>query len=145
MGKAPKNPTAGDVLAAGGIVWRRVGRARRIAVVHRPAYDDWSLPKGKLDPGETLLDAAVREVLEETGCAARPVGFLGALTYPVSGGQKYVLWWAMAFEAEVQTPAEGEIGALRWLTVTEALRLLTYDDERALLRRARRTASLAAP
>ena len=116
-----------------------------IVVVHRPHRQDWSLPKGKLDPGETLLDAAVREVLEETGCAARPVGFLGALTYPVSGGQKYVLWWAMAFEAEVQTPAEGEIGALRWLTVTEALRLLTYEDERNLLRRARRTASLAAP
>ena len=51
MGKASKNPTAGDVLAAGGVVWRRVGRARRIAVVHRPTYDDWSLPKGKLDPG----------------------------------------------------------------------------------------------
>ncbi len=125
MGKAPRAPTGGDVLAAGGIVWRRVARSRCVAVVHRPAYNDWSLPKGKLDPGETLLEAAVREVREETGCAARPVRFLGALTYPVSEGQKYVLWWAMAFEAEVQAPAEREIGALRWLTVTEALRLLT--------------------
>ena len=145
MSRAPKEPIGGDVLAAGGIVWRRVARSRCVAVVHRPAYDDWSLPKGKLDRGETFLEAAVREVCEETGCVARPVGFLGALTYPVVGGQKYVLWWAMAFEAEVQASADGEIGAVRWLTVTEALRLLTYDDERSLLRRARRTASLAAP
>jgi 8-oxo-dGTP diphosphatase len=123
-----------DRLCAGGVVWRGDGRARRLAVVHRPAYDDWSLPKGHLDPGETFLDAAVREVREETGCTARPIELLTATTYPVGDRQKYVLWWSMAFEAEVHGPAEGEISEVRWLTVAEATRSLSYESEREVLR-----------
>ena len=141
IGKRAAAASRPDRLCAGGVVWRGRGRARRLAVVHRPAYDDWSLPKGHLDAGETFLDAAVREVREETGCVARPIELLTATTYPVNGRQKYVLWWSMAFEAEVQAPAEGEIGEVRWLTVTEARRSLSYESEREVLQLARRRAS----
>jgi len=59
------------ILAAGGLVWRNSPRGREIALVHRPKYDDWTLPKGKLDPGESWQDGAVREVEEETGFDVR--------------------------------------------------------------------------
>ena len=79
-----------EVKAAGGVV-RRDGR---IAVVHRPRYDDWSLPKGKLDLGEHPLLGALREIEEETGFTARPGRRLGSLRYAVPEGPKRVRYWA---------------------------------------------------
>jgi 8-oxo-dGTP diphosphatase len=106
-----------------------------VAVVHRPRYDDWSLPKGKLDDGEDHEEAALREVNEETGFTARLGAPAGTTEYTDSKGRtKVVRYWEMqpvsgAFERGT------EVDELRWLSVPEALRLLTYDHDRELLKR----------
>ena len=86
------------VLAAGAVLWRPARRSGsdeiEVGLVHRPKYDDWSLPKGKLDPGEHLVACAVREVLEETGHAVRLGAPLGVQRYPVQGLPKEVRYWA---------------------------------------------------
>src|SRR5689334_16387231 len=79
----------GDVLAAGAVVLRK----GRVLLVHRPRYDDWSFPKGKLDPGETLPAAAVREVAEETGLDVRLGPPLTQQRYPTGGRMKSVSYW----------------------------------------------------
>jgi 8-oxo-dGTP diphosphatase len=91
------DPEAAEVKASGGVVWRRApGGAPEVVVVHRPRYDDWSLPKGKLDAGETWEEAALREVEEEVGLRCR----LGAELPPVryrdnKGREKAVRYWLM--------------------------------------------------
>jgi 8-oxo-dGTP diphosphatase len=121
-----------QVQAAGGLVVRDDGR---LAVIHRPRYDDWSLPKGKLDPGESFEAGAVREVLEETGVRARIVAELDSTRYPDRKGRdKLVRWYRMALDGE---PAgfspNAEVDELRWVTPDEARALLTYDHDRALV------------
>jgi 8-oxo-dGTP diphosphatase len=121
-----------EVHAAGGLVVRDDGR---LAVIHRPRYDDWSLPKGKLDPGESFEDAARREVEEETGVRARIVGELRPARYVDNKGRdKLVRWYRMELDGE---PAafvpNDEVDELRWVTPAEALALLRYDHDRALL------------
>ena len=121
-----------EVQAAGGLVVRDDGR---VAVIHRPRYDDWSLPKGKLDPGESFEDAARREVEEETGVRARIVGELRPARYVDNKGRdKLVRWYRMELDGE---PAafvpNDEVDELRWVTPDEALALLRYDHDRALL------------
>jgi 8-oxo-dGTP diphosphatase len=121
-----------EVLAAGGVVVRDDGR---IAVIHRPRYDDWSLPKGKLDPGESFEDGAVREVLEETGVRGRIVGELDATSYvDRKGRDKLVRWYRMEFDGDPADFAPNdEVDELRWLTPGEAEKLLSYDHDRALV------------
>jgi 8-oxo-dGTP diphosphatase len=119
------------VFAAGGLLWRD----DRLAVVHRPRYDDWSLPKGKLEPGELLPETAVREVEEETGFAVRREGFAGRYQYEVGDGPKTVCVWRMHAVTERGRP-DDEVDELAWLRVDEALDRLTYALERDLLRRA---------
>jgi 8-oxo-dGTP pyrophosphatase MutT (NUDIX family) len=116
--------------AAGGVVRRADGR---IAVVHRPRYDDWSLPKGKLDDGETFEDAALREVEEETGIRAALGAELPAMRYHVRGRPKVVRWWTMTVVDEGGFVPSDEVDELRWVTRAEAVELLTYDHDRALL------------
>jgi 8-oxo-dGTP diphosphatase len=123
------------VFAAGGLLWR--DDSDTLAVVHRPRYDDWSLPKGKLEPGELLPETAVREVEEETGFAVRCEGFAGRYQYEVGAGPKTVFVWHMRALAE-RAPPDDEVDELAWLGVDEALARLTYDLERDLLRRAMR-------
>ena len=84
------------VLAAGAVLWRPSddASAPEVAVIHRPRYDDWSLPKGKVDPGETEPVTAVREVHEETGYSAHLGRRLAAVSYPVEQGIKKVRYWA---------------------------------------------------
>lgn len=118
--------------AAGGVVVRD----GQVALVHRPRYDDWTLPKGKLDPGESFEDAAVREVEEETGLRARLVRQLPATTYEVNGRPKVVRYWLMEVEDEGPFLANDETDELRWVAPDEALRLLTYDRDRDVLRAA---------
>lgn len=125
----------GQVRAAGGVVRRPgPGGLAEITVVHRPRYDDWSWPKGKLDEDESYEEAALREVEEETGLVCRLVRPYGWTAYlDRKGREKIVRYWLME-------PADGtfrpsaEVDELRWLTVEEALRLLTYERDRALLR-----------
>ena len=122
-----------EVLAAGGVVVRDDGR---VAVIHRPRYDDWSLPKGKLDPGESFEDGAVREVLEETGVRGRIVSELEPTSYvDRKGRDKLVRWYRMALDGDPSEFAPNdEVDELRWLTPDEALALLVYDHDRALVR-----------
>jgi 8-oxo-(d)GTP phosphatase len=125
---------AGDVIAAaGGAVWRRtVDGGVETAVVHRPRYDDWSLPKGKHDEGESLLETAVREVAEETGLSV-VVGRRSLRTeYAVEAGTKRVDYWLMeAVGGEFE--AGDETDELRWLPVDEAAALVTHDHDRGVL------------
>jgi 8-oxo-dGTP diphosphatase len=122
-----------EVLAAGGVVVRDDGR---VAVIHRPRYDDWSLPKGKLDPGESFEDGAVREVLEETGVRGRILVELEPTSYvDRKGRDKLVRWYRMELDAEPSEFAPNdEVDELRWLTPAEAGALLSYDHDRALVR-----------
>jgi 8-oxo-dGTP diphosphatase len=122
------------VEAAGGVVVRHGEGGPKVALVHRPKYNDWSHPKGKLDPGETFEQAAVREVLEETGMRCRPVRELGESHYEDRNGRpKVVRWWLMEVEDAGQFEPGREVDALRWVSPGKARELLTYERDRELL------------
>ena len=121
------------VLAAGGVVWRRGPQGVEILLVHRPRYDDWSLPKGKLKPGEDAADGAVREVAEETGLETELGAELATSRYrDAQGRPKVVRYWAM-------TPLGGEfepnheVDAIQWVAVGEAPAVLTYQRDAEVL------------
>jgi 8-oxo-dGTP diphosphatase len=128
-----------DVRAAGGVVVRREGIGRgRVAVIHRPKYMDWSLPKGKLEPGEEWLEAALREVEEEIGWRCEPLGELPPVTYrDRKQRRKLVRYWLMR-PLEGGFEPHGEVDELRWLTGRESRELLTYEHDRDLVGRALR-------
>jgi 8-oxo-dGTP diphosphatase len=128
---------SGDVVrAAGGLVWRRGGGdLLELVLVHRPASDDWSFPKGKLDEGETEEAAAVREVEEETGLRCRLARDLGTISYQDSRGRpKTVRYWEMRPIGGALGPA-GEIDDARWVSLDAANAMLTYARDRRLLTR----------
>jgi 8-oxo-dGTP diphosphatase len=121
------------VRAAGGVILHE-GRA---AIVHRPKYDDWSLPKGKLEAEETWEAAARREVLEETGIPCRLVAEVGSARYLDRHGRpKTVRYWAMEPEGSVAFRANKEVDELRWATADEAAGLLTHPRDCEIVRRA---------
>jgi 8-oxo-dGTP diphosphatase len=112
-----------------------------VAVVHRPRYDDWSLPKGKLDAGESWESAALREVEEETGLRGELQGELPAARYrDRKGRRKLVRWWLMRPLGGEFTPSD-EVDELRWVSPSEAAEVLDYDHDRALVRAALRELS----
>jgi 8-oxo-dGTP diphosphatase len=120
--------------AAGGIVTRERHGAREILVVHRPRYDDWSLPKGKLEPGETPADAAVREVEEETGARCVLGRALGTTRYvDRKGRDKIVYWWMMTVAGTRSFVPNDEVDEIRWISEGDGPELLTYDLDRRLL------------
>ena len=120
------------IRAAGGLLWRRGRRGYEIAVIRRERYQDWTLPKGKLDPGETWEVAAVREVREETGFKAKLLGFAGAVSYATLKGPKVVRYWHME---PVGKPGalEKEVAEVVWMTIENARKQMDYDLERAIL------------
>jgi 8-oxo-dGTP diphosphatase len=119
-----------EVLAAGGVIVSD----GKVAVVHRPRYDDWSLPKGKLEPGEGFEEAAVREIEEETGARARVMRELESDRYTDNKGRpKLVRWYLMDVEDRGEFEPDDEVDELRWLEPEEARRLVSYDHDRALL------------
>jgi 8-oxo-dGTP diphosphatase len=120
------------VEAAGGVVLHN----GRVALVHRPKYDDWTLPKGKLDPDETFEEAALREVWEETGLRARLERELPSTTYTVRGRPKRVRYWLMSVESDPGFEPNDEVDELRWLSPAEAAQLLTYDRDNEVLQSA---------
>ncbi len=119
-------------------MWRLEDGEVRVAVVHRPRYDDWTLPKGKLDEGEDELGAAVREIREETGARVEVGHDLGAVDYVVSKDgrtrPKRVRYWALRWVDGSFRPGE-EVDELRWLPVADAAGVLTYARDRQVLTR----------
>ena len=119
--------------AAGGVLWREDGPQVLVAVVHRPRYDDWSLPKGKLLPGEHPVVGAVREVAEETGARVELGRRLPSVEYPFGDGAiKRVSYWAMRYR-DGEHAAGDEVDRLRWATVAEATQQLSYPADRGVL------------
>ena len=116
--------------AAGGVVVRD----GRVLLVHRPRYDDWTFPKGKLDPGESFEEAAVREVEEETGLRCTLGDELASTRYDVGGRPKLVRYWLMTPESEAAFEENDETDDMRWLTPEEAGSFLSYARDRELLR-----------
>jgi 8-oxo-(d)GTP phosphatase len=128
--------TGGVVEAAGGVVWRGSGGDVEVVLVHRPAYDDWSIPKGKLRRGEHPLVGAVREVQEETGHAVRLGPPLGETAYELPDGRgKRVRYWSMRAHGDAGAlQPDGEVDDLRWLPPDEALTWLQPRREQPVLR-----------
>ena len=130
------DPDAAEVKASGGVVRRHDGDGLKVALVHRPRYDDWSFPKGKLDKGESWEDAALREVEEEIGVRCR----LGAELPPTSykdpkGRDKVVRYWLME-PIEGEFVPSDEVDEMRWVSPADAEALLSYAHDRELLREA---------
>lgn len=122
------------ILAAGGIVERRSAEGLKIAVIHRQLYgSEWCLPKGKQDPGETLEQTALREVVEETGCCCRITDFAGCINYYHGNNPKIVVFWVMAPESDCRFMPSPEVAELEWLSIQEALGRLAHSEERHLL------------
>jgi 8-oxo-(d)GTP phosphatase len=122
---------AGPIRAAGGVVWRDDGPLR-VAVIRRDRYDDWSLPKGKLEPGEHDLAAAVREVHEEIGATVAATRRLAETQYLVRDAPKVVRFWAMRYLSGAFT-ASREVDDLAWLPPAEARERLSHDTDRSVL------------
>lgn len=141
--KASRRP---PVLAAGALVWRLKNDKLQVLVVHRPRYDDWSFPKGKAEPGESMVLTAIREVAEETGRQIVLGRYLGkARRRLVSGRKKRTLYWAAqvlpeagpgeGLRAAVKPASKREIDKVRWWKVEKAARKLTHADDKRLLAR----------
>lgn len=126
----------GPVIAAGAVVF---GSGRRVLMVHRPKYDDWSFPKGKVDPGEHLTATAVREVVEETGVHIRLGVPLAAQHYPVLRGEKTVHYWVGRpvdrYDVERYRP-NAEVDRVAWVDLDLAAKRLTYPHDRTTLAQA---------
>lgn len=122
-----------EIHAAGGVIHRLADDGRReFVVVHRPRYDDWSLPKGKLEKGESFSQGASREIEEETGMRCELGAELPEVRYMVGERPKRVRYW-LARPLEGQFVANEEVDELRWLAPAEARSLLDYEHDVELL------------
>jgi 8-oxo-dGTP diphosphatase len=124
------------VRAAGGVPWRETaGGDVEVLLVHRPKYDDWTFPKGKLDPGESEEEAARREVAEETGSVATLGAEVGRIEYVDGHGRpKTVRYWAMTLAPSHFVPND-EVDEIRWLGLADADAHLSYPRDQAVLAR----------
>jgi len=125
-----------EIVAAGAVVFRKGGGGPAVLAVHRPKYDDWSFPKGKLDPGEHPAVAAVREVAEETGLDVRLGPPLPPQEYDVAAGRKRVHYWVgrlVGGDDVASYQPNNEVDDVRWLPLAKAERKLSYPHDRATL------------
>lgn len=129
------DPESFEVKAAGGVVWRMgAEECPEVALVHRPRYDDWSLPKGKLDEGESWEEAALREVEEEIGVRARLGDELPPSCYEDhKGRQKIVRYWLMEIEEDRGFEPSDEVDEIKWCRPGEGARCVTYQHDAELL------------
>ncbi|GIU85517.1 MAG: DNA mismatch repair protein MutT [Acidimicrobiia bacterium] len=129
-------PAGRLVRAAGGVVVRHTPGGTEVLVVHRPRYDDWSLPKGKVDPGEDEEDAARREVAEETGWLTEHGREVATVEYTDRHGRpKRVRYWEMTPVRFAGFTPGDEVDEVRWVPIGAAGALLSYDSDRAVLDR----------
>ncbi|CAA9299018.1 MAG: Hydrolase MutT1 [uncultured Friedmanniella sp.] len=127
--------SAKTILAAGAVVTREhPTRGTEVVLVHRKRYDDWTLPKGKVDAGESLPACAVREVLEETGVAVRLGTPLDQVGYVQGGAPKRVHWWSASVISVKKRAPDHEVDAVSWLPIRAALSRLSFDYDRHLVR-----------
>ncbi|MDN5821260.1 MAG: NUDIX hydrolase, partial [Brachybacterium sp.] len=139
MGAAPGSSRA--VHAAGALVWREKGDRAEVLLIHRPRYDDWSIPKGKLDKGETAPAAAVREVAEETGYRVRLQRPLPTSTYLMPDGRtKVVQYWAATVRAKIAPGPQSrrEVDEVRWVPLEEAMERVTRQSDQVPVEALRR-------
>lgn len=134
----PTKHSSDEVLAAGAVVWRGSGDGRQLCVIHRPRYDDWTLPKGKLSSREQLPACAVREVREEALVSIALGHPLDVLRYRLANGnEKVVHWWNATVIGPADPGAIGdEVDDIAWLGVEAALERLTHENEHAVVRQA---------
>ena len=122
------------IFAAGGLLWREKKGQRHVAVIYRNRYQDWTLPKGKVNSGDKdLRSTAQREVKEETGFDCEIIGFAGCICYEHNLTPKVVLFWHMVTKGDSDFKESEEVERCEWLLVEEAIRRLTYPKERDLL------------
>lgn len=130
-----KDKTKKVIFAAGGLVWRETPAGRQLAVIYRPKYRDWSLPKGKLKKDETFEKAAIREVKEEMGFAVNITDFAGVLNYRVKGIPKVVVFWNMKLMGKGTFKPSKEVSEIKWLSPEDAVRKIDYDNQKELCTR----------
>jgi 8-oxo-dGTP diphosphatase len=127
-----------EVFAAGAVCWRESGKDLLVAIIHRGRYQDWTFPKGKVDPGETLAEAAVREVREETGLKVKLGVPLTTVSYPLDKDKtKVVHYWATKVSDKALSKSkfkpDEEVSEVLWLKTDEAFAKLSYQHDRDLL------------
>ncbi len=123
------------IRAAGAVLWRQKRHNEiEIALIHRPRYGDWSLPKGKIEDGESALECAYRELFEETGIRARFTRQLDSIEYEDNGQIKRVLYWAaQSLNPLIEFVANEEVDQLQWLSPTDAIKMLTHSSDAKVL------------
>ena len=129
------SPTPTDeVRAAGGVVWRRRGDVIEVLLVHRPRYDDWSLPKGKCTSREDDLACALREVREETGLECEAGEELPSTEYRDDRGRRKIVRGWTSRPRRGRFEPDDEVDGVRWMTPAEAGSLVTYEHDETVLR-----------
>ena len=137
--KKANSPNPNEVVeAAGGVLWKQTSSGLKLAIIHRQRYDDWSLPKGKREPGERWETTALREVLEETGCQATLGEFIGSASYLINPQKtpKVVLFWNMHTKNEFSFQPNDEVDRIKWVSPQKALKTLNYGEERDIIKKA---------
>ena len=124
------------VAAAGGVVWRQTPGGRELIVIRRRRHADWTLPKGKVQPGESWLQCAIREVREETGFDVEVESPAGWVCYDTGDITKVVRFWNMRPVGESQFASSEEVMSVHWLTPQEAVQRLDHEGERLLIKQA---------
>jgi len=132
VSSAPGTP----IWAAGAVPIRGEGQAREVLLVHRPLYDDWSLPKGKAHAHELLPATAVREVGEEGSVSVRLAAGLTPMRYGVGPAIKFVSWWVGTTLSCLPHQANAEVDRAEWMSPAKALKTMTYSGERSILEEA---------